>query len=356
MNEPEFEDDGDVSMIAVATTLLRNRWRILAGMVVGGAIAVLPILWKPPVYAAKASFFPQNNDPGRSGIANIAGQFGISVPTGNQTLSPDFYVRLLKSRALLIPIVRDTFTVAEQGGRRVPFLELFGVDSGATREQDGYERLQLIITPGVSKATGVVDVTVVTEWPSVSLAIATKLVNGVNAYNQTTRQGQAAAERRFVEVLLAAARDSLRVAEDRLDRFSRSNVQIGSSPTLIIERDRITRDLMQKSGLFTALRQSFEEARIREVRDTPVITSLDAPWASGYPEARGRLKRGLLGMALGGFLMALFALVANANSRKSLSSNPESDEFLAAVRDTRNDLLSPWRMFARGNSRELPRS
>src|SRR5438309_346456 len=101
----QSEDEEEVSLLAVATTLLRNRWRLLAGMLIGGAIAVY-LSWGVPLYAAKASFFPENAAASGSGLASIAGQFGVSIPaTGSQSLTPDFYAKLLKTRVLLLPIV-----------------------------------------------------------------------------------------------------------------------------------------------------------------------------------------------------------------------------------------------------------
>jgi uncharacterized protein involved in exopolysaccharide biosynthesis len=130
-------------------------------------------------------------------------------------------------------------------------------------------------------------------------------MTGVNRYNQETRQGQAAAERRFVEGRLSEARDSLRAAEDRLERFSKTNVQIGGSRSLQLERDRITRDVIQRQALVSGLTQSYEDVRIREVRDTPVITELEAPSVSPRPVPRGRTKAALIGFAVGGFFLSL---------------------------------------------------
>lgn len=354
MSELELEDEDEISLLAMATTLLRNRWWLLAGMLIGAMIAVLPILWKPPLYSAKASFFPQNSDATRSGLASIAGQFGVSIaPGGNQTLSPEFYIKLLKTRVLLLPIVRDTFVVEEMGGQRVAFLDLFEIASGplAKREEDGVAVLQSLNSVSLAKTTGVVELAVVTQWPSVSLAIATVIIRGVNEYNQKTRQGQAAAERRFVEGRLAEARDSLRAAEDRLEHFSRTNVQIGNSPSMTLERERISVDLARKQELFTALKQTYEDVRIREVRDIPLITVLESPWVATNPEPRGRLKRGLLGLMLGGFFVALFALASSVMARRPRGANPEFDEFFATVRDVRNEVLSPVRIFTRRDRR-----
>src|SRR3954465_2381204 len=93
---PKWRDEGEISLFALGTTLLRNRWRIVRWMAVGGLVAAVFALFKPALYVASASFLPQGaTDPSRSGLASLAGQFGVTLPTANQSLSPEVYARLL---------------------------------------------------------------------------------------------------------------------------------------------------------------------------------------------------------------------------------------------------------------------
>src|ERR1051325_8055130 len=148
MSEQEATGNEEISLFALGTILLRNRWRIVRWMLLGGVLAALSVVNKPLVYTATASFMPQGVDAGRSGLAGLAGQFGVTIPMSAQSsLPPDFYSRLLESRDLLQPITRDTFVVPEMGGRRVPFFELFGITGGsvASREEQGVSKLAGIV-------------------------------------------------------------------------------------------------------------------------------------------------------------------------------------------------------------------
>jgi uncharacterized protein involved in exopolysaccharide biosynthesis len=124
--------DEEVSLLALGTTLVRSRWRIARWMLIGAVLSAVVILMRPRTYIASASFISQANDPSRSGLANLAGQMGIFLPTGNQSYSPDFYVTLLESPVVLLPVARDTITVTELGGKRMTMLDLLGVASGPT--------------------------------------------------------------------------------------------------------------------------------------------------------------------------------------------------------------------------------
>jgi uncharacterized protein involved in exopolysaccharide biosynthesis len=309
-------------------------------MLIGGLIAALTVISKPQLYVGSASFLPQGNDANRSTLASLAGQFGVSLPAGNQALSPEFYSNLLKSRVLLEPIARDTFVVPELRGERISFLDLFGVrgDSPQGREEAGVRMLMAIVTPTISKTTGVVEVSVATRWRSVSLAITTAVVDGINEYNQRTRRGQAEVERKFVEGRLALAGAELRQAEDRMERFLSTNRMVSNSPELNLEHDRIRREVDLRQQVFTSLTQAYEDARIREVRDTPVISLFEPPAVPTLAESRGRLKRALLGVALGGLVGVMVAFTSAMMAERRRIGDPDADEFVGMLCAMKHEL------------------
>jgi uncharacterized protein involved in exopolysaccharide biosynthesis len=348
----------EVSLLALGTTLVRNRWRILRWMFIGAAAAALTILPRPRTYLASASFIPQGNDASRSSLASLAGQMGLAVPSASSSFSPDFYLSLLRSRVVLLPIVRDTIAVQENGGKRTSVLELLGVSSGARqrREEQGVTSLRGLISVSVAKSTGVVEFSVATQWRSVSLALVTALLDGVNEYNERTRQGQATSERKFIEGRLALATAELRDAENRLAAFLKTNRDFGGSPDLVIGRERLQRDLTLRQEVFTTLTQAYEEARIREVRDTPVITVFEPPSAPSLPKARGLVIGVLLGLMLGGLVGVLLAFTSGLVKRRSESGNTEAEEFADALREAKGQLFGGVRRLKRAAIVQNPRS
>jgi capsule polysaccharide export protein KpsE/RkpR len=250
---------------------------------------------------------------------------------------------------LLTPIARDTFVVQERGGRRIAFLDLFRIagNSEKRRVEEGVRQLQTIVKPSIVRTTGVVEVSVATEWQSVSLAIANELLIGVNQFNQRTRQGQAAEERKFVEGRLALAASDLRAAEDRLQDFLKTNRQFTGSPDLTFERDRLGRDVTLKQQVFTSLTQSYEEVRIREVRDTPVITVIETPSVPTLPEPRRRLARVLLGLIVGALFGAFLAFVSGAIARRRQEGDSEANEFVNTLGEVKGKMLGRFRRMRR---------
>lgn len=334
-NADDIEEQ--TSLFDLASVLVRHARTLIVIGLLGAVIGVAPTLWERDAYTAVASFSPEGADTPRAGLSALAGQFGISVPTAGANKSPLFYSDLLKSRVILSSFANDTFVVAEQGGARKSLTELFEIE---TKSSDGIRestviKLSSAISSRVDLNTGSIVLSVTTPWRSVSVAIAERLLNRVNEFNLKTRQSQAANERRFVDGRLAEARGVLREAEDRLERFLASNRQAGS-PELTFQRDRLGREVDMRQSVVSTLTQSYEEVRIREVRDTPLITVVEPPAASILPASKNRLLRLLLGGMLGAFAGLVWILFSEMFDRRRRAGDPHLEEFLALLASLRD--------------------
>lgn len=327
------DDDDEISLLALASVLLRWRRMIVALAVIGGLFGLARGLASTRVYKSSATFIPQGVEASPSGLLATADQLGIRVPTsGGGAWGPTMYVAVLRSRSLLEPIAFDTVVVAEEGGRRVALLDLLEIDasSRALRADRGVESVRGLVKSEEVKPLGAVNVSVTTRWPSVSLQLAEKLVSGVNKFNTQTRQSQAAAERQFVEVQAGEADGALRAAEDRLQSFLERNRVFGS-PDLAFERDRLQREVALRQQLYTSLMQSREEARIREVRNTPVITVLEKPSLPVLGEPRKSVQKAALGVVAGGMLGVALAFLFHGIAGARRAPNEEAQEFFRLV-------------------------
>lgn len=346
MTEIYGKDEGEVSLVAILTIIVRKRLMIAAWMLTAGSMAAIGALMVKRVYMASASFVSQTAGTDRSGLTTLAGQFGITVPGTGQTSSPDFYIWLLKSRVLSETIVRDTFEVSELGGRRVPVLDLLEIAPGpqVVREESAIAVLGELVKAESRKTTGVIRVTAASPLPSVSLSIIKGLVDGVNKYNRETRQGQAAEERKFTGARLLATATELRQAEDTLQRFLSNNREMSPSAALNFDRDRLQRAVMLKQQVYTTLSQSYEDVRIREVRDIPVITVIEPPSVGSGPEPRGRLKRIFLGLVIGASLGLLAVLFSERVHRLRKQRDEDVDELFASLRELRSSYARIFRV------------
>src|SRR5258705_10863226 len=85
----------EIAFVEVANAILRRR-RVVAWTATSlFALVIAATLLRPRVYTAGASFIPQAGQQA-SGLSGIAAQFGLAVPAGEATQSPDFYANLAR--------------------------------------------------------------------------------------------------------------------------------------------------------------------------------------------------------------------------------------------------------------------
>jgi uncharacterized protein involved in exopolysaccharide biosynthesis len=341
----------DISLLEVVNLVLRHRYRIAGTAVVFGAITVLVTLLIGRTYAASSSFVPQGSDGQQGRLATLAGQFGVNVPMGDgASESPAFYAELLRSREILRPVARARYEIRGPGRGLAPDERMSGTlpailgiddepDEMATLEAMAWLREEAIRVR-TDAETGIVTVTVETHWAELSHAITERLVQLVNAYNLETRQSQAAAERVFLEERLGEAQDSLRNAEGRLETFLQGNRQFENSPELNFQHDRLQRQVARNQQLVTSLDQAYEEARVREVRNIPVITVVELPERPLRPEPRGLALKGALALLLGGLLGLFMAFVTEMLRRERERASQTYTEFHALWKKTWYDVIT----------------
>lgn len=323
------EGRGHISPLRLLALLVRERRLVLAltgvGVVIGTGIALL----RPRTYTSTFSFVQQSTqDPSRAGLASLAGQFGVSLGSlAGSSQSPQLYADLLTTRAVLAPIAAESVEVAGKGGDREPlsrFLRVRAASPAVVVEKTLRALRKDVISSRVAATTtGMVTVNVRTRSPKVSFDVAQRLLTDLNDFNVVTRQSQAGEERRFIEGRYNAAQDSLRVAENALQQFLQSNRQFANSPQLTFARDRLLQNVTLQQQIVTSLAQQFEEARIREIRDTPVITVIERPTIPALPDPQFRALIVLLSAFAFFSLSVLIALFRDTRGRaRSLEKNP----------------------------------
>jgi uncharacterized protein involved in exopolysaccharide biosynthesis len=285
--------ESDVSLIQLAQPAIR-RWKMIAAIAFGFAVVgAIYVLLQRPVYTAKATFTPETSvgsdvTSGLAGLAGLAGQLGLG---GGSSVSPDFFAAVIHSRELLRSTLQTGFQTPGSNGNRL-LLDILKVSgrSPAERLARGTTMLERQTRATVERRTGIVTLGV--EMPSADLAaqVANRIVALLNEFNLERRQSQSREQRRFTGDRLEQARSELRDAEQSHLNFLQRNRTYQGSPVLMFEANRLAREVAQKQEVVLTLSKAHEEARIAEVRDTPVLTVIDPAVA---PVLRTRPRRTL---------------------------------------------------------------
>jgi uncharacterized protein involved in exopolysaccharide biosynthesis len=291
-----------ITPFALARALLR-RWQLVVALPVLTALvaAASALLFRE--YTARSRFVPQSarGDLGR--LAGLAAQMGFSMGGDGPAESSDFYVDLVASGEVLRPAVLRELRFARRSGSAdtltgswLDLLDIEG-DTPDERVQNGIDALRENLSASPSVKSGVVSVRTTAPMPGLAEAINATILELLASFDRERRQAGAHAERMFVEQRLAAARQDLERAESALAGFLDRNRR-AESPRLMIDLERLQRQVALRQQVYAALAQAYEQARIEEVRNTPVITIVDRP------EGSARSRRGLvlvtgLGLLLG---------------------------------------------------------
>ena len=307
--------------VAPYLAILRKRWRPLA--ILPGAlslVALVIVLLTPRRYLASASFVasePSSMSSSLGALGSVAAQLGIpalsAVASSSASTSAQFYGDLLTSRELLRAVVTtryDAGTATLNGGKPfrgtlVDYLEPRG-KTATDSLVDAITRLTAnVLSVSVDRTTGIVRLGVRTTNRMLSAQVARRLLELVNDFNLRRRQTQAGAERDFGRARTAAARDTLRNAAAQLAAFRASNIDFSRSPRLTAREAELQREVALSQQIYTTVAQRYELAVIESVRNTPVISVLDAP--EGLVEARPRYTVFIvLGVGTFGLLLAIF--------------------------------------------------
>lgn len=351
VNSPKATPPGEeagTSLFEILTPLLHS-WKAVVGCpLIAGIIVAGVTLLLHPTFTATTTFVPvapATSATLPSGLASLAGEFGVNLGS-TAAVSPDFFAEVLTSHELLSATLRSEFDDprAHSVGRAtlIEILEIKGKTPTELRE-NGIRELETDVTQRVDRRTGIVTLTVEGRSPALVAAVANHMVELLNTFNLERLQLQSHERRRFVGDRLQQADSELHSAETAHLRFLQANRRYADSPLLAFEENRLSRQVQLRQEVFQTLTREYEEARIAEVRDTPVLTVIDP---AVPPDRRSAPRRKLL-VFLALLTGALTALPWAYLSEYRRAANRETGSygaFVRAWRDMRDEFAGILRL------------
>jgi uncharacterized protein involved in exopolysaccharide biosynthesis len=317
------------------------RWRIIArvmGLTI--VLAILAVIFIPPVYRSRASFVANTSASSKlsSSIASsgalggLASQLGVGSGS-DPSESASFYMELIRSRELLTRLLLSPFHDPRSASPRdtAALLDILRI-----RNSDPKRRLEIAIKRMASDIDGNYDmktnlvwIEVDAQWPELSAAMANRTIDLVTAFNKEQRVSRAKSKRVFLEGRVNLARGALQSAEEKHRAFYDQNRSWRTSPSLIFEEKQLQREEDQTADLYTMLQRQLETALLDEVNDAALITVID----SAVPARKAQWPRyGILlvstlmaGLLLGLMVAGGAAILADWRSRNPDSANAFGD-------------------------------
>ncbi len=325
--------------------LLRYRHRLFFAPLVIAFVISLALYLSPRDYTVSVTFLPSASGEGTP-FAGLAAQVGIALPGGG-TAVPRVFTEVLKSNQSIRAAVLHRYTVRQPRMFGEPtvvegtLVDLYEIDEESLERgiQKAMARLRKNLSAEADDISRMATLRVTAKWPDLSYAVVQVLLEELNHHNQDARQSQGRAERMFVEERLQVAMASLTATEDSLQNFLAQNRQFRSSPSLTVEYERLQRSVGLRQQVVVTLTQALEQARIAEVRDTPVITIVSQPIQPAKGDRRNLvLKAAALYVALLGVAIVL-AFGAEIVSLAS-GVRPPENELRTLIAATKEELAA----------------
>jgi uncharacterized protein involved in exopolysaccharide biosynthesis len=346
--KPETNPESGTSLFSLANLLLHDIHLLVRLPLILAVLFAGFVLLFGRQYTAHSSFIPESGNSDANRLAGIAAQFGVGLPGVSQNSQPiEFYRSLIYSREILSAIATTEYVLPTHSGRdtiRASFLELYGIEGDTEFERllDANDLLANLITVATDRSTNLVTVRTKANSRELAVGLNRRILDLVSAFNLEKRQSKAAAERQFVETRRDSAQRELVAVENALESFLEANRTYHSSPQLSFEAARLQRrvDLLQQ--VYLALARGYEQARIDEVRNTPVITIIDHPEGSARPAARP-IMLGMLG-AIFGIMLAVAITFTRAHVARARAIDPaEYQRFITLQKGAVGRVLGRFR-------------
>lgn len=324
------EQTGSTSLLRLAAMFLR-RWRFIAVLGLAGAVfAAVWALLATPRFRASARFAleEQRTLSNTGSLAALAGRLGGAPLGGVRSLQ--FYADVLVGRDLLTEIALDSFAVPGSPTVRKPLLEILEIDDDTPerRINAAVEFLQnKAVTTSTNDRTGTITLDVLLPDPHLAAQVAQRLYEALERFNFETRKSAASERRQFAARELVRSRTELGEAEAAMRAFLEANRAGLEIPRLNFQRQQLQRRIDVLTETYGRLSRELQDAKVDEVRDTPVFTLVQRPEPPVYRDFPKRVRMTLIGGILGAGAAALWIII-QASTRTARTLDPAGYEQL----------------------------
>jgi len=248
---------------------------------VTGAVTVLAIILSfllPKSFKSTAILLPDTEKsklPSASGgISDLAAMAGITV--GGEGSVVKLYPTILKSESVLRAVIYAKYRTKEYPDS-VNLIRYWDIKE-ENLERDFEVALLALRTNmeiNLDLKTAVLTMSIESEEPQLSADILNNTIIAADKFIRTKRNTNASEQRKWIEARLVEVKEDLARSENTLKNFREKNRMVSGSPQLLLDQERLVREMQINSALYTELKKQYELVKIEEIRTTPIINVMD---------------------------------------------------------------------------------
>jgi uncharacterized protein involved in exopolysaccharide biosynthesis len=212
---------------------------------------------------------------------------GVSVGGGKSW--NELYPQIIVSEAVLKSVIYKKYR-SEDFKDSVNLIEYFEFDNKDPQKNydRSYETLTKMLEISADKKTRVLTVSMVLNESQLAADIINAVLFRLDDFIRNKRISNASERRKWIDQRLFDVKADLTKSENTLKDFRERNRVVTGSPQLLLEQQRLIREVEINSTVFIELKKQLELAKIDEINTMPIINILDAARQTSIKESPKR--------------------------------------------------------------------
>lgn len=274
----DSQPDTSATIVEVLSTVWRSKKLIGLTTVSVTILAIIVSLVLPKYYLSTATILPESSSrklSALSGLSDLAALAGVSV--GGEVSAAKLYPTIVRSEAVLSKVIYAQYTTSSS---KEPFTLVQYWDFESDDREEEYEKtlreLRRELLVSIDGKTNVVTISIMTRDPELSAAIVNNVTRELDSFIRTKQVSSASEQRKWIEARLIEVKRDLERTENALKEFRQRNRRVADSPQLLLEQERLIREVTINSTVYTELKKQLEIAKIEEIKNMPLVNVMDA--------------------------------------------------------------------------------
>ena len=266
----------EVAIKDVLLPVWAERKRILLISFVAGFVTLGVNFLLPKYFKANAVILPETDKNKLSSLSSLAGLASIAGVNLSGGDISRLYPAIMTSESVLTSVIERKYAT-ERFKDSVNLIQYMELDEGTPQKDldEALKSLKDLLSVGIDSKTSVVTASVEMREPRLAADVMNALLNELDRFLREKKTSGATEQRIWIESRLVQVNTELRNAEEALKTFREKNRRIADSPELLLQQERLLREVQVKGTIDLELRKQAEIAKIDEVKQVTTINVLD---------------------------------------------------------------------------------
>ena len=277
-----------------------------------------------PYFISTGKILPQGQEGIGSKLSGLMSTFGVPVQNTSTNINDSqLFPDIIKSRDFNISLLSRTFYYESKTSGQ-PLIKILTGRIPSTPNDSlrlitrGLRRLKRMVRVIPNKVNSVITISVTAGHPRLASELANAVIDELDEFQRRFKTEKIKEKRIFIEGRMVEVKNQLVKVEENLKIFRQQNKN-RVSPALMLQEERLERDVTVQTEIYITLLQESELAQIEEVENTRMIVKLDSPMTP-LNSSNAILSRRLFLSAFIGFFVSFIVIL----TKQWLSQNWES--------------------------------